>query len=50
MNGWQCLEKLKNHATYKHIPVIMYSTSSNPKDITIAAKLGAVFFFIKAIQ
>ena len=48
MNGWRCLEKLKNDATYKHIPVIMYSTSSNPKDITIAAELGAAFFYTKA--
>jgi CheY-like chemotaxis protein len=47
MNGWRCLTKLKESETYKGIPVIMYSTSSNKKDIEIAFDLGALFFFTK---
>jgi CheY-like chemotaxis protein len=28
MNGWECLTLLKNNEEYKHIPVIIVSTSS----------------------
>jgi CheY-like chemotaxis protein len=41
MNGWQCLAKLKNTRGYKDIPVIMYTTSSNPRDYQIAIDLNA---------
>lgn len=47
ISGWQCLATLKNHADYKHIPVIMYSTSSNPRDKEIAITLGALGFLTK---
>ena len=41
MNGWQCLAKLKNTPAYQKIPVIMYTTSSNPRDFQIATDLDA---------
>ena len=47
MNGWRCLEKLKQNDGYKNIPVCMYSTSSNPKDKAISLELGALRFFTK---
>ncbi len=47
MNGWQCLSILKQKEEYKHIPVIMYSTSSFPEDINKAQQLGALCFFSK---
>jgi CheY-like chemotaxis protein len=47
MNGWQCLKKLKDSEAYKHIPVIMYSTSSYPEDVEKAQHLGALCFFSK---
>jgi CheY-like chemotaxis protein len=47
MNGWQCLTKLKGDESLKHIPVIMYSTSSNPRDKEIARELGAHGFITK---
>lgn len=47
MNGWQCLAKLKNEANLKSIPVIMYSTSSNPREKEIAIQLGALGFITK---
>lgn len=47
MNGWQCLSKLKNDVSLKEIPVIMYSTSSNPREKAIAIDLGAVGFVTK---
>lgn len=47
MNGWQCLTRLKNDIYLKHIPVVMYSTSSNPRDKEIALELGAHGFITK---
>jgi CheY-like chemotaxis protein len=41
MNGWQCLAKLKNTKEYERIPVIIYTTSSNPRDKEIANDLNA---------
>lgn len=47
MNGWQFLRKLKNEDAYKHIPVIVYSTSSNLRDRQIADEMGALCFITK---
>jgi CheY-like chemotaxis protein len=47
MNGWQFLTRLKNEEQYKHIPVIVYTTSSNVKDRMIADDLGALCFITK---
>ena len=47
MSGWQCLAKLKNDSSLKNIPVIMYSTSSNPREKEIAIELGATGFVTK---
>ena len=47
MSGWQCLAKLKNDTELKIIPVIMYSTSSNPREKEIAIELGATGFVTK---
>jgi CheY-like chemotaxis protein len=47
MDGWACLQALKETAKYKDIPVIVYSTSSNPKDVKHAFELGAQCFCVK---
>lgn len=47
MNGWDCLKLLKADERYKHIPVIMISTSSHEKEIETATKLGALCYFVK---
>ena len=41
LNGWQCLAKLKNASEFSEIPVVMYTTSSNPRDREIAQDLNA---------
>ena len=46
LNGWQLLSRLKSSAL-RHIPVIMYSTSSNAKDKRTAQELGALCFITK---
>ena len=47
MNGKQCLIKIKENKTLRHIPVIMYSTTANKKEMEETNQLGAAFFFQK---
>lgn len=47
MNGWQCLKLLKEKEEYRHIPVVIYSTSSHQKEANTALNLGALCFFTK---
>jgi CheY-like chemotaxis protein len=50
MDGWHCLTHLKRSGVLKDIPVIMYSTSTNPEDVEKALQLGAQSFFSKPID
>lgn len=47
ISGWECLRMLKESEEYKHIPVIIYSTSSHEQDIAMAKALGAVELITK---
>ena len=47
MGGLQFLKEIKQTDTLKDIPVIIYSTSSNPGDIAKTKQLGAVSFVTK---
>jgi CheY-like chemotaxis protein len=47
MSGLQFLKEIKNNNTLKNIPVIIYTTSSNPNDITKTRELGADDFITK---
>lgn len=47
MNGKECLVEIKKHAYLKHIPVIIYTTSSLQDDIIQTRKLGASEFITK---
>ena len=47
MNGTQFLYEIKNNPLLRHIPVIMYSTSSRPQDIQEYMNLGARQFLMK---
>jgi CheY-like chemotaxis protein len=47
INGRQCLKEIKLNETLRHIPVIIYSTSAEKKDIDETTHLGAVFFMQK---
>lgn len=48
MNGKQCLEQLKSDADLKDIPVVIYSTSSEIRDLIDAQRLGALAFIVKS--
>lgn len=45
--GLQCLASFKNNQLLKDVPVIMYSTSSQEREIRVAQELGAVAFVTK---
>jgi CheY-like chemotaxis protein len=47
MSGLQFLKEIKQTDTLKDIPVIIYTTSSNPGDIAKTKELGAVSFVTK---
>jgi CheY-like chemotaxis protein len=47
LSGRQCLLTLKQTPSFQHIPVIIRSTTSNPKEIEEISKLGASYFLIK---
>ena len=47
-NGFVCLQEIKQQSSLKDIPVQMYSTSKNDKDIQKAFSLGASGYFVKA--
>jgi CheY-like chemotaxis protein len=47
MNGKQCLEEIKSRPFLKHVPVIIFSTSARPQDITETKQLGATAFITK---
>ena len=50
MNGTQTLTWLKNNENFKHIPVIIYSTSINPMEKEKCLLLGAHSFITKPIS
>lgn len=43
MNGRKCLEEIKKDNVYKHIPVIIYSTTNDARQIEECKELGADF-------
>jgi CheY-like chemotaxis protein len=43
MNGKECLKIIKQHDTYKHIPIVIYSTTTSKHEIESVKKLGAHF-------
>lgn len=47
MNGKQCLIEIKNRSFLKDVPVVVYSTSSQPEDIQEMKALGASDFITK---
>jgi CheY-like chemotaxis protein len=47
MNGKETLQKLKKDNRYKEIPVVIYSTTNNQKEIGELYSLGATTFIHK---
>lgn len=47
LNGKQCLMELKKHEILRDIPVVIYTTSSEKRDIEETCRLGAAYFLTK---
>lgn len=47
MSGWECLTQFKKTEHLSSVPVIMYTTSSLPREKDIAQELGAAGFITK---
>lgn len=47
VNGRECLQQLKKDPATSSIPVVIFSTSSEPKDIEDTKALGAIGFITK---
>lgn len=45
--GLECLNAIKSQPAYSDIPVIVYSTSQNIKDIDACYKAGAKYYLLK---
>lgn len=46
-NGKECLEEIRKSDRFKHIPIVIYSTSSSPKDIDDTFERGANLYVRK---
>lgn len=50
LDGRQVLEHMKNDARLKSIPVLVFSTSDNPKDVQSAYAHGASGYLLKPVD
>lgn len=48
MSGREFLQELKENSELSYIPVIIFSTSSDPRDIQETKELGAIAFITKS--
>ncbi|HET7898102.1 MAG TPA: response regulator [Flavisolibacter sp.] len=46
-DGLDMLRRVKSECCWKHIPVVLFSTSSSRFDLSLATQLGAEAFFTK---
>ena len=47
IDGFETLKKLKDHSEYKHIPVIIYTTSRNEAEKERCIQAGAIDYISK---
>ncbi len=47
MNGKTCLAEIKSNKKFAHLPVIIFTTSTNPREIAECKKIGANDFINK---
>lgn len=50
VNGLEVLKVIKEHPTYKVIPVVVLTSSSEDKDIQTAYRLGANSYIVKPVD
>jgi CheY-like chemotaxis protein len=47
MNGYECLEQIQVSDNLKQIPVVIFTTTNNPKEAERTKKMGAYSFLTK---
>ncbi|WP_414564827.1 MULTISPECIES: response regulator [unclassified Anabaena] len=50
IDGRDILERLKQDMSFKEIPIIVFTTSSNPKDIELCYQKGANGYLVKPMD
>ena len=50
MNGFDVLKHLKSSSSYRHVPIVVLTTSANESDINRAYELGANTFITKPVN
>ncbi|BAY08648.1 response regulator [Calothrix sp. NIES-2098] len=50
IDGRDILERLKQDTTFKEIPIVVFTTSSNPRDIELCYQKGANGYLVKPMD
>lgn len=50
MNGHECLESLRKDSLFKHIPVIMLTSSKEQQDVDFSFKHGIAGYILKPVD
>lgn len=50
VDGLEVLRQLKSHPTYRHVPVVVLTTSAEDKDIARSYELGAASYIVKPVE
>lgn len=47
ISGRECIERIREEAKYRKVPIIIYSTSKSNKDVEFCYEKGANFYLVK---
>lgn len=47
MNGFDCIKAIRDHKSFKHLPIVMYSSRVDAKNINYCYGIGASLYFEK---
>lgn len=50
LSGLEVLRELKAHPVYRHVPVVVLTTSSEDRDIQSCYELGAASYIVKPVE
>lgn len=50
MDGFEVLKRLKENGRWKHVPIIIFTSSSDPNDIRRAYDCGANSYIVKPVK